>query len=211
LEKLSKNMPFWDRTLDLIVLTHPDHDHIFGLLEVLKSYEVENILWTGVFKKSAEHKEWVDLIEKEGSNIIISQKDLKIFSKNTEMEVVYPLEVLENEEVRNFNDSSIVLKLDFKESTFLFTGDITSSAERVLKDIDTDLLKVAHHGSKESTSEEFLKETSPIIAVISSGENNSYGHPHKEVLERLKGVEVLRTDKKGDIEIINNGRTFFFD
>jgi competence protein ComEC len=215
LEKLSQNMPFWDNSLDLVVLTHPDYDHLSGLIEVLKRYEVENILWTGVSGKTNAYDKWIDSIEKEDLNTIISQKGLKISSEscsagNIEMEVIYPFENLEGREVKDINESSIVLKMDFKKSSFLFTGDITEPVEDQLEKVNADLLKVAHHGSKTSTSEDFLNKVSPMIAVISSGKDNSYGHPHKEVLERLKRIEVLRTDHMGDIEILNDGKVFFF-
>ena len=216
LEKLSENMPFWDNSLDLVILTHPEHDHIFGLIEVLKRYKVDNVLWTGVLRDNAEYKEWDNLLREEGANISIAREGLKIFSKdcssgNIEIEVLYPFESLEGEEVKNMNDSSVVLKLSFKESSFLFTGDISGSVEKRLGDeIDSDVLKVGHHGSKTSTSEGFLEKVSPMIAVISAGRNNSYGHPHPEVLERLKSIEILRTDTYGDIKILNDGKRFSF-
>lgn len=216
LEKLSENMPFWDKSLDLVVLTHPDSDHLFGLTEVLKRYEVGNIVWTDVLGETALYNKWVELIEKEDLNAITAQKGLKISSQkcpagDIEMEVIYPFESIKGKSVSNINNSSIVLKLTFKENSFIFTGDITSSIEGKLgEEVNTDVLKVAHHGSKNSTTEDFLEKVSPVIAVISAGKDNFYGHPHEEVLERLKGIKVLRTDILGDVEILNDGKVFFF-
>lgn len=216
LEKLSENMPFWDNSLDLIVLTHPEHDHMFGLIEVLKRYEVDNVLWTGVVRDNAEYEEWSNLLEEEGAEINIAREGLKIFSDNCpagniNIETIYPFESLEGKEVKDMNDSSVVLKASFKESSFLFTGDISKSVEEKLEEnIDSDVLKVGHHGSKTSTGKDFIEKVSPIIAVISAGRNNPYGHPHSEVLETLKNVEVLRTDLQGDIKILNDGKRFFF-
>lgn len=216
LEKLSENMPFWDRSLDLVILTHPDSDHLFGLTEVLKRYEVDNIAWTGVSGETALYDKWVELIEKKDLNAITAQKGLKISSQkcpagDIEMEIIYPFESIEGKRVSNINNSSLVLKLTFKESSFLFTGDITSSVEGQLGgEVNADVLKVSHHGSKNSTTEDFLEKVSPVIAVISAGKDNFYGHPHEEVLERLKGAKVLRTDILGDVEILNDGKVFFF-
>lgn len=215
LEKLAGGMPFYDRTIDLIILTHPEKDHIFGLLEVLKKYSVKNILWTGVVRKTAEWDEWVDLIGKEkadikiaiaGQKISIGRPGLPIF-----LEILSPFENLEGREFKDSNETSIVNNLVFGENSFLFTGDIEEKAEKELIakkiNLDSDILKVAHHGSKTSTSLEFLKEVSPEIAIIPVGEN-SYGHPHPEVLANMKnfGIEILIAKEKGDIKIFSDGK-----
>ena len=126
-------------------------------------------------------------------------------------------------ELENSNDTSIVSHLVFGKNSFLFTGDISKEAEKELlihinscsnsckfAILDSDVLKVAHHGSKTSSSEEFLKEVSPEIAVISVGKSNSYGHPHQEVLEILTkyGIKILRTDLDGDIKIFSDGKNY---
>lgn len=211
LEKLAKEMPFWDRTIDLIILTHPEKDHLAGLIEVLKRYKVENILWTGVIRDTAEFKEWEKSIKGERAKIFIAKSGQKIIMPKTVLGILYPLENLEGEELKDSNNTSIVAKLVFKENSFLFTGDIYKSIEKELitkeTDIDSDVLKVAHHGSKTSSSEEFMKEVSPQEAVISAGKDNPYGHPHQEVLEILEkyGIRILRTDLDGDIKIISDG------
>jgi competence protein ComEC len=224
LEKLGKEMPFYDRTVDLVILTHPEKDHLIGLLEVLKKYKVENILWTGVLRDTAEFKEWQRLIKEEGTKIYIVPSVQRItMAKDIFMNFLYPVENLAGKEYQNSNDTSIVTKLIFKEKNFLFTGDITKEVEKELiirenscsnpcelVTTDSDVLKIAHHGSKTSSSEDFLKVVSPEIAVISVGKNNSYGHPHQEVLERLfkYGIKILRTDEDGDIKIISDGNNF---
>lgn len=211
LEKLGKEMPFWDRTIDLVILTHPEYDHMSGLIEVLKRYKVKNILWTGVLRDTPEYKEWVRLINKEGARIIIAQAGQKI--DICYCEILYPLENLEGQEVKNTNNTSIIIKLSFGETSFLFTGDAYKSVERELvelgAEIDSDVLKVGHHGSKTSTAPEFIQVVSPEIAVISVGRENKYGHPHQEVLETLTkyGIRILRTDRDGDIKIISDGES----
>src|SRR3989344_3248280 len=219
LEKLGKEMPFWDRTIDWIILTHPEKDHLAGLLEVLKSYKVENILWTGVVRDTAEFTEWQKLIKEEGAKIFIAEAGVRILGGPTSLQiwggadlgVLYPFESLEGKEMKDSNDTSIIVKLIFGKISFLFTGDASQSVERRLvlglakHNLDAEVLKVGHHGSKTSTSGEFVEAVSPEIAVISAGRNNSYGHPHQEVLDNLAGVNIFRTDLSGDIKIISDG------
>jgi len=210
LEKLGAEMPFWDRTIDLIILTHPEHDHIAGLIEVLKAYEVENILWTGVIRNTAEYKEWKECIKNEGAEIKIAEAGQKIKAGKVYLDILYPFENLEGQKLKNINNTSIIARLVFGQNSFLFTGDIFKSVERKLVDEGVDLssnvLKVGHHGSKTSNSEEFIQEVLPEIAVIQVGGDNSYGHPHQETLETLGkyDIRVLRTDLNGDIKIISN-------
>lgn len=199
IEKLNQEIPIWDKTIDLIILTHTDKDHISGLIQVLKEYEVKNIIWTGV----GENEEWEDLINKENANIYELRKGSKIIFSNVVFEVIYPDK---GDNFAESNDSSLVFKMDYLDSSFLFTGDITSKKEDAIG-IDIDVLKVAHHGSIYSTSEEFLKDTTPELAIIQVGAN-SYGHPSEEVLTRLLnfGIKTLRTDINGDIKIVSDGK-----
>jgi len=212
LEKLAKEMSFWDRAIDLVILSHPEKDHLAGLIEVLKRYKVENILWTGVVRDTAEYREWSEGIEKEGAKIIIAKSGEKIKIGDLEIDVLSPLENLEGKELKDSNDSSVVVKLVFDKESFLFTGDISESIEQKLAeggtDLDSDVLKVSHHGSKYATIDEFLAKVSPEIAVIEVGKDNSFGHPTPEVLDRLVkyGIDILRTDQNGDIKIISDGK-----
>ena len=214
IERLGKEMSFYDRTLDLMVLTHPDHDHIAGLIEVLKRYRVENILWTGVLKDSAEYKEWQRLIQEEGAKIYIAQalQRLSLDQPRLSLDILYPFESFEGKTVSNTNNTSVVVRLVYAQNSFLFTGDAYKSVERNLlgKGIDVDILKVSHHGSKTSSAEEFIKEVSPDIAVISAGRDNSYGHPNQETLDILTkyDINILRTDLDGNVKITSNGKTY---
>ena len=217
LEKLAKSMPFYDRTIDLIILTHPEFDHLSGFNEVLKKYKVSNILWTGIVRDTAEYKEWKKLIEEEKAEIFIAKAGQKILwesETNNYMEVLYPFENLEGKVFEDSNNTSIISKLVFGKNSFLFTGDAYKNVEGELinkkAEIDSDVLKVSHHGSKTSSSEEFIKSVSPQIAVISAGIGNKYGHPHQEVLELLEkyDIKILRTDKDGDIKIISDGKNY---
>lgn len=213
LGKLAKEMPFWDKSLDLIVLTHPERDHMAGLIEVLKRYRIDYILWTGVIRDTSEYKAWREEIAKEKAVIKIAKAGQKVkLGKNTELDILYPLEKLEGQEAKNSNDTSIVSRLVFNQDSFLFTGDADKSVEENLLaenvEIDSDVLKVGHHGSKTSTTEKFVAEVSPEFAIIPVGKKNTYGHPTNEVLERLKkyDTKILRTDLNGDIKIISDGK-----
>ncbi|XOB41071.1 MAG: ComEC/Rec2 family competence protein [Candidatus Nealsonbacteria bacterium] len=216
LEKLGKEMNFWDRTIDLIILTHPEHDHISGLIEVLKRYKVENILRTGILRDTEEYKEWMRLIENEDSNVKIAEAGQRIITPNLFFEILYPFVSLEGQNIKNTNNSSIIARLVFNNNSFLFLGDAYKSIERkLIKEniyLASDILKVGHHGSKTSTSKELLEAVSPQTAVISAGKDNKYGHPHQEVLDILNdyGIKVLRTDEIGDIKIISDGQNIIY-
>jgi len=209
LEKLGEEMAFYDRTIDLIILTHPDRDHSYGLLEVLRRYEVKNILWTGVVKDTAEYREWVKLVENEKAEVIIASAGQRInLSNDIYMIIHYPFESLEDQELKHVNDTSVVAELVFNNVSFLFTGDISKKIEKQL-DVDSDILKIAHHGSKTSTCPEFLEKVSPELAVISVGENY-WSHPSPEVLQTLQefGINTLITKELEDIKIISDGNFF---
>jgi len=212
-------MPFYDRTIDLVILTHPEKDHLSGLLDVLKKYEVKNILWSGVIRDTAEWQEWSRLTKKEGAEIKIARAGERAVLQQgplVYLDILSPAEPLEGREFEDSNDTSIVARLVFGKNSFLFTGDITDRTESNLVAenvfLDSDVLKVAHHGSKTSTSENFVKKVSPEAAVIEVGENN-YGHPTHEVLATLKqfGIQILRTDEDGDIKIFSDGKNLKYE
>ncbi len=216
LEKLGKELPFWDKSLDLIILTHPEQDHMTGLIEVLERYKVDYILWTGIVRDTAAYKKWREAISTEVDDdkavIKIAQAGQKIIlsgSHPNSLEILHPFESMEGIRMKNSNDSSIVARLKFGTNTFLFTGDITKKVEwQLVGDVSPDnlrvtVLKVAHHGSKTSTAPEFIEAVSPEIAIISCGKDNPYGHPHPRVLATLEkfGIRILRTDTDGDIKL----------
>ena len=213
LEKLAKELPFWDRSIDVIILTHPERDHLAGLIEVLKRYKVDYILWTGVVRETSENDKWRNLLKEEKGEIVIVKAGQKMKAGEVWFNILSPAESLERKEFKNSNDTSVVFRLVFKQNSFLFTGDTSSLIEKELIEqrvnLISDVLKVGHHGSKYSTSNSFLEVVNPGVAVIQVGKN-SYGHPTEEVLQRLKNfdIEILRTDKDGDIKIVSDGNKF---
>lgn len=216
LSKLGRAMPFWDRSLDVVVLTHPDKDHIAGLLGVLKRYKVDLVFWTGVRHSTAEYQEWLDLLKEKKIRAVVARSGQKIkIGEGIFLGILAPFENLEGASAVKINNTSIIARLDHGQNSILLTGDIEKSVERRLLFefpdlIDTDILKVAHHGSKTSSLEEFLRAVSPEIAVIQVGRKNRYGHPYQQVLERLAavGAKVLRNDLDGDIVIQSNGQSY---
>lgn len=207
LEKLGRAMPFWDRTIDLVILTHPESDHVSGLIDVLNRYEVNTVLWTGIIRDTSEWREWVKALE-EVDNVVIAVSPMTIdWNGVGYMSVLSPKDSLEGIEFGGSNQTSIVTKLVVRGDSVLFTGDIPRKIEHELVmgeyNIDSTILKVAHHGSKTSTSSLFINKVSPKLAVIQVGEDNRFGHPHPYTLETLAkyGIKVLRTDIEGDIKI----------
>lgn len=206
LENLGKAMPFWDRKLETLIVTHPDADHYGGFDEILDFYKVENIIKTEAKNDSGE---WLNLLDKlknkKVTEINPGVGTKIIFPSGATMEIIYPVSNLADAK-EDKNENSIVTRLVFGENEFLFTGDLSKEGEAVLLasnlNIEADFLKVAHHGSHSSTSLEFLKKVNPKDAIISVGKNNSYGHPHKEVVDSFKDrmTRVWRTDIDGTIK-----------
>lgn len=206
LEKLGRYIPFWDRKIEAVIATHPDQDHIGGLVDALRTYKVENIIESRQKSSSQIYKLLEETEDKKHVERIIAQKGEKlIFPYGAQMEILFPFSSDVDEQEQNNNAASIVSKLSFGRNSFLLTGDLPLEKEKVLmesgEDVESNVLKVAHHGSKYSTSNEFLDAVKPKEAIISVGANNKYGHPNAETLERLKnhGADILRTDEKGDV------------
>ncbi len=174
LEKLGKEMGFYDRYIDLVILTHPEYDHIGGLIEVIKRYNIGAIITTGVVRDTNQYKEWIKIIEQKNIPIYIAQLGGQIdFGNNIKIDILFP-----------FTNQFDLLGIDLK----------------------ADVLKVPHHGSKTSSTEEFLQVVNSVINIIQAGKDNKYGHPHQEVLERMANVFI--TGKSGDVEILTNGKNF---
>jgi competence protein ComEC len=211
--ELGDRMPFWDRTIELVVLTHPHSDHLAGLVEVLQRYQVEQVLYPDLDYESTLYDEWLGLIEEKDIPRTPAQAGQKIdLGDGVIIEVLNPQTPLLTGTSSDINNNSVVLHITMGKVSFLLTADIEQEAEFKLivlrADLTSTVLKVGHSGSYTSTTSEFLAATSPQVAVISVGDN-PFGHPHAEVVERLEkelGLSnIFRTDRQGTIEFITNG------
>ncbi len=206
LRKLGRDMIFWDKTIDLIIATHPDSDHISGLIDVLKRYKVKNVLISPIISKDTDvFKVFYQAIWNEGARLYLAEAGQSFSDIN--FKVLYPFKFTEYKPLGDFNDMSIVNLLEYKGQKILFTGDATKAVEDILlekyPEIDIDILRVGHHGSKTSSSFNFLKSISPDLAIIQVGKDNYYKHPHISVIERFQnfGIPIWRTDLDGDLKL----------
>lgn len=206
LSRLGEVMPFWDRSLDLVILTHPDADHVTGLIEVVERYEVGAVLWTGVGKDTSAFQAFKNALEAKGIEAHVARARQRVRwsgSKAEALLVLYPFSTPPSDVPTN--ETSLIAKLVYRNNSVLLPGDTSAKIERQLVkegiDVRADILKVAHHGSNSSTTREFLEAVEPATAVISVGEDNGFGHPHPDVLARLReyGIVLHRTDQEGNI------------
>jgi competence protein ComEC len=204
LRELGKVMPFYDRSIDVVLASHADQDHVGGLPDVLQNYKTDLFLESGVAGESSSYKELEKLVSDNNSGIkkILAKRGISIdLGDGVILQILSPVSVFDGIET---NNASIVARLVYGENEFLFTGDSPTAIENYLVslgDLSSDVLKVAHHGSKNSDSASFVSAVSPEYAVISVGKDNRYGHPNNEVLDTLNnfGAKILRTDEHGRI------------
>lgn len=193
LGELAKVMPWGDRSIDIVLATHPDMDHIGGLDEVLKRYKVDMFLTSEVGGETEEYKNLLRIVHEKKIPAYFVRQGMKFDLSSTE----YFLVLFPDRDVKGWetNTGSVVGKFVSGERSVLFTGDSPAPIEQYLSKmvpglLDVDILKLGHHGSRTSTTAAYLKATTPSLALISAGKNNSYGHPHKEVTDLLKQFKV---------------------
>ena len=210
--ELSQNISWWDKTIDLIIISHPHDDHIGGIIDVLRRYNVRQIIYTGVIYHASIYSEFLELAQQKNTLLTIVDRPQTItFGPDCKMDIIYPVESFANKEVGNLNNSSIVSKLDCGNKKFLFAGDAEVEVEQELVrhtldyliDFSADVFKASHHGSDTSNSQEFLKRIMPKIVVISVGTDNDFGHPSRRALKRFEriGADVYRTDLDGAVQL----------
>lgn len=217
LAKLSKVMPFADRSLDLVILTHRDQDHIGGASLLFETYEIDNILMTDQSSETSLSLELDRKIERSNLNKIIAHRGQRFIldaDRKIYLDILFP-----NRNISDFesNETSIVSKLSYGQKSFLFVGDSTIYNESLIiwneqdKTIDSDVLLLGHHGSKTSSSLFWLEKVSPDLAIISAGKNNRFGHPAEEILDRLSKSKTpkLITFEEGNIVLLSDGQNIF--
>lgn len=218
LGELSRIMSLYDRSIDVVVATHTDADHIGGLTEVLRRYDVSMVIENGMTADTKIWRELDELIRDEGSmryTAVAGQR--LVLGGGAHLDILGPMTGEREALTSKANDVMIVSRLVYGENEVLLTGDIERDDEVRLVasgvDLQSDVLKVAHHGSKNSSTDLFLERVRPTVAVISVGESNRYGHPSKEALDRLRkiGARLLRTDTGGRIKITLDGKTATLD
>lgn len=214
LRELSKVMPFYDRSIDVMIASHPDADHISGLNDVLEHYKVDLFLEPGVEGDTTIYKELNSRLERLKIKKLEARRGMVVdLGEGAQLEIIFPVTDPSGMET---NTASIVARLVYGENEFLLTGDSPSNIEEYLVSLEcpkcpltleSDVLKAGHHGSKTSTSDIFVQAVSPDFAIISAGKDNRYGHPHPEVIDTLTKhkTKILRTDEQGRIVFESDG------
>jgi len=211
LSELGAVLSFSDRFIDVVLATHPDKDHIGGFPSLFERYAIGVALDSGAVSDTNTSKTYEQYITDYNIvHTIVERGTRIILDTDIVATVLYPdsIFVVPNDT----NAGSVIVLLTYKNISFLFTGDSPQKIENYLSqhsDIDVDVLKLGHHGSKTSSSDLFLKATTPLYAVISAGKENRYGHPHQEVLDRMNalGIPVVRTDTAGRLVFETDGTT----
>ncbi|TSC78061.1 MAG: competence protein ComEC [Parcubacteria group bacterium Gr01-1014_24] len=209
-------MPAFDRRIDAIIITNPDQDHVGGFLDVLKVYKVDRVFESGTQTDSKTYQNLKTEIKNKNIPDILAKKGMRLnIGGGAAIDILFP-----DRDVATWasNDGSVMAKLIYGKTSVMLTGDATTKTENIIlgenfKDkLTSTILKVGHHGSRTSTSYEFIKAVSPIYAVISDGKDNKYGHPHQETLNILTqfGVKIFRTDLLGTIIMKSNGENVTF-
>src|SRR3989344_151970 len=209
LEELGEVMPFWDRTIDVVILTHPHLDHAGGLVEVLKNYQVKVFADGGDVYGLAEYQELKNIILEKNIKYIPVRRGIKmVLDRNAELVFIAPDKIVES---KNPHDNSVISRLSFGEIDFLLMGDAEKGEELELvqgrDNLESEVLKIGHHCSKTSSNPLFLEKVKPRYALISVGAKNRYGHPAQETLSALAaaGAKIFRTDVDSRIHVSSDG------
>lgn len=233
ISKLGQALPFYDRTIDLMVLTHPHDDHLVGLIEVLKRYQVKEVLSSGVLHNTDAYLEWLKIIKDKAIPLKIALAGQEFIFGQARLKVIYPFKSYVGQAIvekageagaggnlENLNNTSVVTQLIYGEVKIIFTGDLEAFGEAQLVEsfknnqpaLASQLIKVGHHGSADSSSTPFLQAVSPLYSIISVGRDNKFNHPSLRTLKRLTslGVKIYRTDQTGNILFKSNGQNLNF-
>ncbi len=215
LDHLSTLLPLGARRLDLVVVTHPDADHLDGLLALPEEYPIGAVLDPKIPTDNPSYAQWKRLLQEEGVQVLTARAGMTVRLGDVELEVLNPPEPLLKGTARDANNNAVVIRVRYQRATFLLTADIQEEAEAFLvrhaPGLPSAVLKVPHHGGATSSTGPFLKAVAPLVAVISVGADNSYGHPDPRAVARLKetGALLVRTSEHGSVELISDGMTLW--
>ncbi|MDD5720871.1 MAG: ComEC/Rec2 family competence protein [Candidatus Pacebacteria bacterium] len=207
--------PF-DKTIDALIITNPDADHIGGLLDILKNYKVGMVLESGVLTDSKTYQNLREEMKKQNVPDILAKRGMKLdMGSGAVIDILFP-----DRDVSEWatNDGSVVARLSYGNTSIMLTGDAGTKTEQIILSensqmrLKSTILKVGHHGSRTSSSPSYVKAVSPEYALISDGKDNNYGHPHPETLETLTkfGAKIFRTDLLGTIIVKSDGQNEIF-
>ena len=209
LKRLGERLPWWERTIDLMILTHPHDDHVMGLNEVIKRYDVLKIVHTGAAYDSPAYTIWQEFArDNKIPTVLVDRPQMINLGENCNLAILYPRQEIYGRGAENLNNTSIVSKLDCSGVKILFAGDAEREEENELLktniDLSAGIIKIGHHGSDTASGDAFLAKVKPQYAIVEVGENN-FGLPSLRVIKRLErmGVKVYRTDQSGTIFIKN--------
>lgn len=211
LTRLGQELPLLSKNIDIVVATHDDSDHITGLIYVLQNYRVKVLLYSLPNSESSLSQKLIETANERDVKVVQITKPMIIKSEDgVILKILFPVKNMDG--TTESNDASVVTQVEYGNTKFLLTGDLPISGEIFLTKkygelLKSDVLKLGHHGSDTSTSPEFLQAVQPELAIVSAGKNNSFGHPHKSVLDLLDkfAIKVFRTDEVGTINLYSNG------
>lgn len=213
LDRLGRNLSFFDRTLDMVIATHPDSDHIAGLVGVVERYHVKLMLDSGVVHDSAVFKALAEAVAQKQIPVrLVESRQTYELGEGMVLDVLYPNSSFAGQDIDDNNAASIIIKFSDKNIDYILTGDAPSEAEEELvalygSHVGAEVLKAGHHGSNTSSSDLFLDSVAPEVVVIQVGADNRYNHPSHQVLKRFekRALPVLRNDELGDIRFVSDG------
>ena len=214
LDCLSKYMPFWDRKIDVVILTNNDLDHYGGLIEVFKRYHIGKYIQNPVPDSTQGYSVLEEVVGSKGIDTLIAQQGQRLHYDLIYLDILYPEDSGGGLKTKSQNNFSTVTKLTFGSFEALLTGDIEEeTSDYIANTIEVggvDYIKVPHHGSRNGLTKLLLEKTKPEIAVISAGKKNKYGHPHAQIIDMLteSGVKILGTYKTGNIVLTTDGKTY---
>ncbi|OGY25902.1 MAG: hypothetical protein A2Z24_02365 [Candidatus Woykebacteria bacterium RBG_16_44_10] len=210
LEYLGTDLPFYSKSIDLVILTHPQADHLTGLVEAVKRYNIKSLWVSDAKNETRIFSKWQAVLqESEIDPVVVNQGDKLILPDGTEIRVLSPRKEGMNQDV---NSASVVVLVSYGNFDALLTGDADQHSQPYTgNEGHVEVFKVPHHGAKESIDQNFVATLSPEVSVISVGANNKYGHPSQNVISFLEnlGSKVYRTDKNGTTEIVSDGKSWY--